>query len=269
MNRNSWLIGFLCLVISLLIVFLILASTVWHCSEKKQVKFSKFSETNYRVAVMLIGETRDYIKCEKSLLEFLLRPLHDQNCIVDIYFYGDSQTLDKLNTTHNVIHIPTNPKFDKLSDKIHPQMSKTKIAYTFIDKYSKIHNTTYDWIVKTRPDLFYFPNAVPEITLWKQHMVMSRMRCFGTELSTPTMSWWPQDFSEEMIMDDQFFIVPYYLCDFVFSDTLGRSQVHFKYWGLDMPEAQLTQQVLSYNVQIFPTECQVRLYRQKNLMRNK
>lgn len=161
-----------------------------------------------RTAILVSGQRRDFD--QKNFQKKILNVLPD----TDVFFcMDDNSNLDVTNKSfsHDI---------DLVRTDVHPQFERMEKCYNFM----KRNGVDYDFILRTRPDMVYFDNALPPQESWSKEAVQVRSRVVS-EHGTPNCerSGWPADVRPFDLVDDQLFICPSALADKVFSTERGNA----------------------------------------------
>ena len=229
-----------------------------------------------RLAVMLVGYKRSFVSCLPSFMNHFVESVVGAGYVVDVYVYGDEINGAPLQTGTNrdvtFFHVPSTAGIDdeevQQNPEKHPQMVKTSQCFQFADKLSRISNFSYEFFVKSRPDLLFEPDPMcggEDPGSWSHHSISSRVRIHPDE--QPNKYYWPVEAGECVrpfhVIDDQFLVVPGHLASFVFGNRKGRSGVDgdipddIAGW----PEGQLTLHISSFNIQLTPIPLKARILR--------
>ena len=167
------------------------------------------------VAVLVSGQRRDFDS--ENLQEQVLDKLPN----ADVFLCMDDNHNTNIENRSFVAQ-----KFEPTQSGIHPQFERNEQCYNFMKTKGE-----YDFIVKTRPDMRYFDDALPSIDSWPDDAVQLRSRIVSEEgTKNCERSYWrvrgrtgPDVRSFDMV-DDQLFITPSSLADKVFTTSMGSAE---------------------------------------------
>jgi len=121
-----------------------------------------------KVAVCMSGIARSFDKCYKSFIDNVLN-LYDCDVFTFVSNDSNAKSLDLINHTKKII-VDNEPKHDEKDYILHKarrtkkytiqgwlsQFWKIKMCHEMMINYSKENNIKYDWVIRCRPDLYYF-----------------------------------------------------------------------------------------------------------------
>lgn len=164
--------------------------TTWRCVRERgkvpAVRRPPASERNKAVAVVYAGVHPHIAFVQRELLEsqaLLLNTLIREYEQVDVFFCVEPRHIPDVQDFRFTIEagfereLVTTAAFGR--EGVKGMFGRLRGCWVDVAKYADTHNASYQWIVRTRPDIFFLGPLRPTLQLASQNAIHARGRRFG------------------------------------------------------------------------------------------